>query len=145
MEISRLFTLSGHELSKRMEESTNRMEKVTDEMHTIAQKTARDSASMHVITIVTLILLPGTFLGVRKMALRLKSLNYSLTSDQTLFSTPIFNATDSGQSWVIDHGLLWLFIGICIPVTIVMLIAWYGCLLRLRRAQARRSWTVDAE
>lgn len=62
MEINKLFTLSGHGISERMEDSAMRMEKVTDSMLGIARATARDSASMSVITFVTLVLLPGTFL-----------------------------------------------------------------------------------
>ncbi|ROV95122.1 hypothetical protein VSDG_05806 [Cytospora chrysosperma] len=56
IEINKLFALSSHETSKRMEDSAKRMEIVT-------KQTARDSASMHVITFLTMIFLPGTFLG----------------------------------------------------------------------------------
>ncbi|ROV89216.1 hypothetical protein VMCG_09899 [Cytospora schulzeri] len=56
IEINKLFALSGHATSKRMEDSAKRMEIVT-------KQTARDSASMHVITFLTMIFLPGTFLG----------------------------------------------------------------------------------
>ncbi|ROW17225.1 hypothetical protein VPNG_01207 [Cytospora leucostoma] len=56
MEINKLFALSNHKTSKRMEGSSKRME-------IVAQQTARDSASMHVITFLTMVFLPGTFVG----------------------------------------------------------------------------------
>ncbi|KAL1855720.1 hypothetical protein Daus18300_011003 [Diaporthe australafricana] len=108
MEINRLFTLSGHGISERMEYSAMRMEQVTDSMHKIAHATARDSASMSVITFVTLIVLPGTFLG-------------------TFFSTPIVNTPedqDNPQSWSINRGVFLLFIEICVPMTAIVMLIW---------------------
>lgn len=104
------------------------MEAVTDSMHEIATQTARDSASMHVITFFTLVFLPGTFLGVRLlMTSYLKSSNFPLTSDQTFFSTPIVNTPDATdtQSWSINNDLLSLFFEICIPMMGVTVLAWY--------------------
>ncbi|KAK2607656.1 hypothetical protein N8I77_006319 [Diaporthe amygdali] len=106
MEINRLFTLSGHGISERMEESAMRMEKVTDSMLKIAHATARDSASMSAITFVTLVLLPGTFLG-------------------TFFSTPIVNAPeDNPQTWNINWSVFMLFLKICIPMTVLVMFIW---------------------
>lgn len=127
-EVSRVFALSGHETSQRMEDSAMRMEAVTDSMYDIARQTARDSASMHVITFFTLVFLPGTFLGVRlMMASYLKSPTGSLTSDQTFFSTPILSTPEAAnpQSWNVNNGLLSLFFEICIPMMFVTVIAWY--------------------
>lgn len=129
MEINKLFTLSGHGISERME-------KVTDSMHDIARATARDSASMSVITFVTLILLPGTFLGVRLVTSSMRSTPGSLTSNQTFFSTPIIDTPqDNAQSWEINRGAFLLFIEICVPMTILVMSIWtvYMAISRRRR------------
>lgn len=42
---------------------------MTVDMHTVAEKTQRETASMHIITLVTLVFLPGTFLAVRNVIL----------------------------------------------------------------------------
>ena len=40
------------------------MEDLTEKMHTLAEKTEQETMSMHVITLLTLVFLPGTFLAV---------------------------------------------------------------------------------
>jgi histone acetyltransferase (RNA polymerase elongator complex component) len=44
--------------------STRKMEHMTEEMNSIAKRTKQQSVSMHVITVVTLLFLPGTFISV---------------------------------------------------------------------------------
>lgn len=114
-------------------------------MHKIAEQTARDSASMHVITFVTLVLLPGTFLGVRLMTSYLKSSRTSLTVGQTFFSTPIIQGPDNGEGWSTNHGLLWLFVEICAPMMVVTLAVWYAYLRRLGSLKAALASTLNAE
>lgn len=82
MEINKLFTLSGHRISERTEDSALGMENVTDRMIEIARATSRDSASMRVMPLVTLVLLLGTFLGARMQVVtsNMKSSADSLTS-----------------------------------------------------------------
>lgn len=136
MEINKLFTLSGHGISERMEESAMRMEKVTDSMLEIARATARDSASMSVITFVTLVLLPGTFLGVRIVTSSMKSSTDSLTTNQTFFSTPVIDTPQDGtQSWAINWSIFILFIKICAPMTVLVMLIWtvYMACVRRRR------------
>jgi Mg2+ and Co2+ transporter CorA len=57
MEASNLFT-------RKAQESADRMEKITVEMHEIARKTKQETVSMKIITVVTLFFLPGTFMSV---------------------------------------------------------------------------------
>lgn len=45
--------------------SSKNMELLTEDMHTIAQKTKQETVSMRIITLVTLFFLPGTFISVR--------------------------------------------------------------------------------
>lgn len=134
MEINKLFTLSGHRISERMEESAMRMENVTDRMLGIARATARDSASMSVITLVTLVLLPGTFLGVRMVTSSMKSSADSLTSNQTFFSTPIIGTPEDGnQSWTINWSVFILFIKICAPMTLLVMLIWAVYMVYVKR------------
>lgn len=145
MEINKLFTLSGHGISERTEDSATRMEKVTDNMLEIARATARDSASMSVITFVTLVLLPGTFLGVRQVTLTMQSSTDSLTSNQTFFSTPIIGTPEENpQSWEINRGAFMLFIELCVPMTLFVMLIWtvYMAFVRRRRMGTWRgnSW-----
>ena len=49
--------------------SAESMEQWTVKMHAIAVKTERETVSMHVITIFTLVFLPGTFVAVRRAQL----------------------------------------------------------------------------
>jgi hypothetical protein len=51
--------------AKRAQLSTDRMERMTDAMFELAKKTQQETASMKIITLVTLFFLPGTFISVR--------------------------------------------------------------------------------
>lgn len=45
--------------------SADNMEKMTAQMHNVAEKTERETVSMKIVTYVTLFFLPGTFVSVR--------------------------------------------------------------------------------
>ena len=51
-------------LSGKAQVSTEHMEQMTKAMHAISQSTLADTVSMRIITLVTLIYLPGTFVSV---------------------------------------------------------------------------------
>lgn len=51
------------------QKSADEMMKWTLSMHEIAIETKQETLSMHVITVFTLVFLPGTFLAVRRAAL----------------------------------------------------------------------------
>jgi Mg2+ and Co2+ transporter CorA len=51
-------------LAEKAQISTENMERMTDEMHTIAKKTKVETVNMRIITIVTMLFLPGTFISV---------------------------------------------------------------------------------
>jgi Mg2+ and Co2+ transporter CorA len=59
-----LFTRKAQESAQKAQESTDRMERITVDMHKIAKKTERETVSMGIITAVTLLFLPGTFMSV---------------------------------------------------------------------------------
>lgn len=91
--------------------------------HAIAQRTEKDTASMHIITLFTLLLLPGTFLGVRLAISYLRRLpNAPLTPNQSFFSTPIIAA--NGPNIKLNSTLGLLFLEICLPMMMFSLIVW---------------------
>ncbi|KAH9908450.1 hypothetical protein F4778DRAFT_768378 [Xylariomycetidae sp. FL2044] len=88
--------------------SSDRMEEWTVKMHTIAVKTAQETVSMHVITIFTLIFLPGTFLA-------------------TFFSSGVLNWNDQGlldSDWVVRSSAMKLFMVICVPMMVIIITGW---------------------
>lgn len=117
-------------------------QKSTDEMHDIAAKTERETVSMHVITMFTLIFLPGTFVAVRYGVPFLKNLVSShLTQRQTIFSSGILAFADGNNAslgpnlgdWKIRWQALKLFFIVCIPVMALTLSAWLISYLYARR------------
>ncbi|KAI9150718.1 Notoamide biosynthesis cluster protein M' [Paramyrothecium foliicola] len=127
-EFSKLFTLDAYGSSKRMENSTERMESMTKSMYEIAKNTERDTSSMHVVTFLTLVFLPGTFLG-------------------TFFSTPIFDGQESSagnaRAWAFNHDLFYLFLEICIPLMCVVMGLW-GLYMRWTKARRQRRQLAQA-
>ncbi|KAI8958702.1 hypothetical protein F5Y11DRAFT_359799 [Daldinia sp. FL1419] len=95
--------------------SSNRMED-------IAVRTEQETLSMHVITIFTLIFLPGTFIA-------------------TLFSSGVFHWDDDGtlgSDWVIRQNALKLFFSVSIPMMAIILICWSLLFVYMRRKRQQR-------
>ncbi|KAK8079738.1 hypothetical protein PG997_007556 [Apiospora hydei] len=79
-------------------------------MEKIAQRTAHETASMHIITLVTLIFLPGTFFA-------------------TFFNGGNFNwdsADDGGPPWQFNLEVFGLFMKVSIPMMAVVTMVWFG-------------------
>ncbi|ETN36375.1 uncharacterized protein HMPREF1541_08652 [Cyphellophora europaea CBS 101466] len=101
MEASKLLAESTHQ-------SALKMERITEEMSEVSRKTQKDTVSMRIITIITLIFLPGTFIS-------------------TLMSTDIIRFSSDGggpPSRVFSKKALDLFLIICLPLMFVTLMAW---------------------
>ena len=134
MEINKLFAVNAQEASSRMEQltaemhnSTLRMETLTTDLGRIAEKTERETASMHIITLVTLVFLPGTFMAVR-YGLRAGSDIRLLTRSQTLFGSGLFqwNQNDPDMSFPIwKQEYFNLFAEICFPLMASVILIWY--------------------
>lgn len=108
--------------------SSERMEYMTQKMHDIAVRTEQETLSMHVITIFTLIFLPGTFIA-------------------TLFSSGVFHWDDDGSlgsDWVIRKNALKLFFSVSLPMMVIILSAWSLLFLYMRRKrhQAESKWIL---
>lgn len=127
---------------------------------------------MHVITIFTLIFLPGTFLAVRYLyqryhdrhlyllgiLQRLFSADHLTWARQTFFSSGILNWTDDSSSsgttttpvsqdndWVIRSSALKLFFWICVPMMLVILVGWFLLYLVARRKKQQKMEAVAKE
>lgn len=99
---------------------------------------------MHVITTFTLLLLPGTFLGVSQSYHSLRGSKQLILSIQSLFSTDIISRGDTGVQ--LDFVLGSLFLKICLPMMIVSLFAWAFYLIhKHRRAKSRKVGIVRLE
>lgn len=57
---------ASKQLAVEAKQSSMQIEAMTREMHVIAQSTKKETASMRIITLVTLFYLPGTFISVRE-------------------------------------------------------------------------------
>lgn len=129
--------------------SSDRMEDWTQKMHQIAVKTEQETVSMHVITIFTLIFLPGTFLAVRLAAPQLLSETFTaaLTLWQTFFSSGVLNWNDEGlleSDWVVRPDALRLFMVICVPMMALIIAGWSLMYTLVRRKRkAAKSGTTD--
>ncbi|KAI1416917.1 hypothetical protein F5Y13DRAFT_101873 [Hypoxylon sp. FL1857] len=125
--------------------SSDRMEYMTQKMHDIAVRTEQETVSMHVITIFTLIFLPGTFIAVW-IGIPPFLTNF-LTRGQTLFSSGVFHWDDDGSlgsDWVIRKNALKLFFSVSLPMMVIILSAWSLLYLYMRRKrhQEETKWVL---
>ncbi|KAI1390033.1 uncharacterized protein F4822DRAFT_428379 [Hypoxylon trugodes] len=77
-------------------------------MEKIAFRSANETSSMHIITIVTLIFLPGTFVA-------------------TFFQSGVLQWQDAGyiqENWLFRPAIFHLFLAICLPLMFVIFLAW---------------------
>lgn len=123
--------------------------KWTHKMHEIAVKTKQETLSMHVITIFTLIFLPGTFIAVSISALlflvvcsppKPNQRTPTNTPHQTFFSSGVLHWDDDGtlgSDWVVRGAGVRLFLSICLPLTVITIAIW-AIMYAFARRWARR-------
>jgi hypothetical protein len=130
--------------------STETMENLTVNMADVAMEARKESNSMHIITIFTLIFLPGTFVAVRYGVPYLgEVLPGTLTAHQTFFSSGILNFDgyegDLPMVNMVGFNTKWaalkLFGAICIPMTVTTLTIW-GIFYFLAWRQSNRNRTA---
>lgn len=123
MEANRLY-------AQKSQQSAMEMQRITEEMHEIAEKTKRDTVSMKIITWVTLFFLPGTFISV-SLSIGLFNLGSFL---QTLMSTPIVHFGNHKEDFSfmknVGWGALKLYLAMSLPLVALTLLGWYGIRLR---------------
>lgn len=130
-----------------MHQSSLEMEAMTKSMKEVAEKTAIQTSSMHLITLVTLFFLPATFVAVRAFKLPCFSffeLTRYLTSDQTFFSSGAFqwdqNDAQGSSMPFWKPEFFALFAAICFPMTGIIICIWWALYWwnnRMRHQHAR--------
>ncbi|KAF4441525.1 hypothetical protein FACUT_2624 [Fusarium acutatum] len=93
----------------------------TRNMENIANKTKRETSSMHIITFVTLIFLPGTFMA-------------------SFFQSGILEwpRVNAKAPWRLNKEIFSLFFGLSATITIVTIVVWMIILFMLRRPHSER-------
>ncbi|KAM7212204.1 hypothetical protein V8F06_012416 [Rhypophila decipiens] len=97
--------------------STNEMMEWTAEMHEIALKTKQETLSMHVITVFTLIFLPGTFIA-------------------TFFGSGVLRWDEDGtlgSDRVVRGEGIRLFLAISLPMMVIIISGWTALYLAAKR------------
>ena len=133
---------ANKEMTHRAHESAQKMESLTTHMKHIALKTEKETIFMRIITVVTLLFLPGTFVAVSRhhhFRLTMKAL-----IPQTLMSTDIVkfqndNDTISRFSW---QALL-MYFGITVPIMVITI--WAAFWYRRREQEKLKQKRADAE
>ncbi|KAI0505225.1 hypothetical protein F5B22DRAFT_628666 [Xylaria bambusicola] len=144
MELNRLSSV-------RMEMMTKDMHQSTLQMETIAGKTEKETSSMHIITLVTLLFLPGTFVAVRYALPKIrKEVNRHLTTNgQTFLGAGFYQWPDSDDASQIPDYPIWrseyffLFAKISFPLMALTLLFWAWPYL-LRWISRRRSCSITS-
>lgn len=153
MEINKLFAINAHQSEKHVEMLTNdmhqsslEMEAMTKSMKKVAEKTAIQTSSMHIITLVTLFFLPATFVAVRTFVLpsfSFSELTDYLTLDQTFFSSGAFQwDQDKPEAskmpfWKPEFFALFAFI--CFPMTGIIICVWWALYWRNNRMRRQHA------
>jgi hypothetical protein len=112
------------------------MERITEEMHTIAHETKMEAANMRIITLVTLFFLPGTFVSVSTDVNIVA--NRKLTRVKTLMSTPIVHYPDDHR--IINQDALKLFLAIALPLLVLTVVVWFGLYWHKKRTEERTAY-----
>lgn len=140
MEINQLLAANARESSERIEAmtsemhaSTLQMEQSTLQMENIASKTEKETSSMHIITLVTLIFLPGTFVA-------------------TFLGSGLFQWPETGGGEAVADMPVWrpeyfvLFAKICFPLMGGTILVWLAAYFWKRVSQwchDLRSWRIN--
>jgi hypothetical protein len=106
----------------------------------LTKDTVDDSATVRVVTIVTLVYLPASFITVRATPLlsesRPSSPEQLLTSLQSLFGMNLFTFQSSPDSGFEVSHQFWLFFVFTIPLTFLTVGSWYWMARRRKKQKA---------
>jgi hypothetical protein len=112
----------------------------TDKMEELTEKTKHETVSIHVITFLTLVFLPGTFVAVRLGLL--SNLKFQiLTAGKTFFGSGVIDfengkSTSDWGYWTIRRAALRLFCAVFLPLTFAVLGLWALAYFQARRRHA---------
>jgi len=124
---SLLDRLNAHNLDQQMFALQSLQRQAQDEnaiMRELAEQGSRDSASVRILTILTLIYLPSTVVSVRLAPPRMHPLTYL----QSFYSTQFVDKDKSadGQMKMKYADNAWLFFAVSIPLTLFTIMVWYS-------------------
>lgn len=112
----------------------NKMLGVNNELVKLTNKSLDDNATVRIITLMTLIYLPASFVAVSTtMALFISPT--ILTFKQTLFGMNFFNY-NSGE--LVISPRVWIFFLVAVPLTIFTVGSWYWLDYRQRQLNQAR-------
>ena len=107
-------------------------------MLNLTKETVDDSATVRVVTFVTLIYLPASFVSVGA-SLRLRKPPTDLHHSQSIFGMNLFTFGTSQESGFQISPRFWIFEAISVPLTIVTIGAWS---LTVRRKNKKRALDI---
>lgn len=139
-----MYGLLNHQNMRASKLSTLKMEKVTDGMHQIAKRTQQETVSMRIITLITLIFLPGTFVSVSCFS-GLAYVSILLTRRQTIMSTDIVTWDTNSlnqQEETVFTGAVKFFLILTLPLIFATFAAWAGFYWSEKRKERKR-WDED--
>lgn len=133
VQISKIYAQSAQASAQRMEK--------------IAGITEKETASMHIITFVTLVFLPGTFIAVRlAMPSLSRSVKYLTTSSQSFLQSGVFQWKDEDsleKAWLFRGPVFEMFITICLVMMFLTFVVWFLVFRCLRGRSQGHDETVD--
>lgn len=109
-------------------------EALTNEMHSITRKTRQETVSMRIITVLTLLFLPGAFIGVSESRLHIKA-----TTDKhlkTFMGIDILKFETNNAQDFEPHGLM-VYVSIFLPMTVIIFLIWCFVYRFAHRGQKR--------
>lgn len=95
-------------------------------MRQLAEKNSRDSSSMRILTIITMIYLPCTIVSVGSHTLSILPINMA-DVDQNFYSTQFVDQkeTISGGTKLEYAQNAWIFFAISVPLTLFTILVWW--------------------
>jgi flagellar biosynthesis/type III secretory pathway M-ring protein FliF/YscJ len=121
------------------------------EMQKVAEKTEKETTSMHIITLVTLVFLPGTFVAVSWFIFQLVAAAFSAgaerdpsltnTDSQTFFGSGLFQWDDNDPEMALPKWrpeFFKLFSLICFPLMAGTILVWL-LVFRIAKQRGRRA------
>lgn len=116
-------------------------------MEKIAGTTEKETASMHIITFVTLVFLPGTFIAVRLALPSLtRSVQYLTTNSQSFLQSGVFQWKDEDaveSAWMFRGPVFQMFMGICVVMMFITFVVWFFVFRCLRGRSRDRQSAID--
>jgi hypothetical protein len=148
MELNQLSTFKMENMTENMQNITQDMHASTLNMEQLAEKTEKETSSMHFITLVTLVFLPPTFVAVRYGLPLIHRVSMPLTSgNQTFLGSGVFQwEGGDGEGQRTATTPVWkpyyfkLFAAIAFPLMGITILIWLGATILWPKVGRAMSW-----